>query len=160
MKVYHGSEMIIKHPNTLHSHRALDFGSGFYVTTVREQAERWALRKADLSGNKAWLNTYEMSAETDSLIVKDFGDDLSEWIDFVLQCRAGNDAFRQYDLIIGKVADDRVYRVVDLYTAGIWDKERALKEIRTYPTYDQIAFITDRAIEKLLTFVCSEEVAP
>ena len=42
--------------------------------------------------------------------------------------------------------------MVDMYHSGIWDKERALKEIRAYPNYDQLAFITQRAIDKLLRF--------
>ncbi|MBO5652165.1 MAG: DUF3990 domain-containing protein, partial [Selenomonas sp.] len=43
--VYHGSTEIIKKPDVLHSYRLLDFGQGFYVTTVKEQAMRWARRK-------------------------------------------------------------------------------------------------------------------
>lgn len=39
MIVYHGSNMIINHPDVYHSYRNLDFGRGFYVTTVKEQAE-------------------------------------------------------------------------------------------------------------------------
>ena len=46
MIVYHGSNMIVDHPDVRHSFRDLDFGRGFYVTTIREQAERWAKRKA------------------------------------------------------------------------------------------------------------------
>lgn len=61
-------------------------------------------------------------------------------------------------MICGKVANDRVFRVVDMYHIGIWDKERALKEIRVYPTYDQIAFITQEAIEKHLVFMSFQEV--
>lgn len=38
MIVYHGSNMVIKQPDAVHSFRALDFGKGFYVATVREQA--------------------------------------------------------------------------------------------------------------------------
>lgn len=45
MIVYHGSNMIIDNPDTEHSYRPLDFGKGFYVTTVKEQAERWAKEK-------------------------------------------------------------------------------------------------------------------
>ncbi len=61
-------------------------------------------------------------------------------------------------MIIGKVADDKVFRVVDMYHSGIWDKQRALQEIKAYPDYDQIAFITQRAIDKLLTYKDSYEV--
>ena len=55
-------------------------------------------------------------------------------------------------------ANDKVFRVVDMYHSGIWDLERALEEIKVYPTYDQIAFITQRAIDNLLKFKSSEEV--
>ena len=39
MKVYHGSIEVVKSPDVLHSYRPLDFGKGFYVTTVKEQAD-------------------------------------------------------------------------------------------------------------------------
>jgi hypothetical protein len=39
-----------------------------------------------------------------------------------------------------------------MYHSGIWDKERALQEIRAYPNYDQIAFITQSAIDALLKY--------
>lgn len=55
-------------------------------------------------------------------------------------------------LDFGKVANDKVFRVVDMYHSGIWDIERALREIRAYPNYDQIAFITQEAIDKALRF--------
>lgn len=114
MIVYHGSSEIVKQPDILHSYQALDFGKGFYVTRVREQAERWARRKADLFGGKAIVNQYQMSDETTGLRVKTFSGDLSEWIDFVCDCRDGKPVYQQYDLIIGKVANDKVFRVVDM----------------------------------------------
>lgn len=66
--------------------------------------------------------------------------------------------YLQYDLITGKVANDKVFRVVDMYHSGIWDKERALKEIKVYPVYDQIAFITQKAIRQLLIYESYYEV--
>lgn len=153
MIVYHGSNRIVDHPDTLHTFRNLDFGKGFYVTTVKEQAERWAKRKADFApGTKPILNCYEMRDLFENLCIRNFGDDLSTWIDFICQCRDGGEEYKNYDVIIGKVANDKVFRVVDMYHQGIWEKERALKEIRVYPTYDQIAFITQKAIDELLIF--------
>ena len=152
MIVYHGSSEIVKQPDVLHSYRALDFGKGYYVTSVREQAERWARRKADLTGGKAIVNQYRMSDNTSGLLVKTIPDDLIEWIDFVCDCRDDKTTYQQYDLIIGKVANDRVFRVVDMYHSGIWDRERALKEIRAYPDYDQIAFVSQKAVDQLLKF--------
>ena len=89
----------------------------------------------------------------------DFGDDLDAWIDFVCRCRNGSEEYTKYDVIKGKVANDKVFRVVDMYKRGIWDKERAIREIRVYDTYDQIAFITQSAIDKMLTFTGTFEVS-
>ncbi|MBQ3278477.1 MAG: DUF3990 domain-containing protein [Clostridia bacterium] len=152
MIVYHGSSEIVKQPDVLHSYRALDFGKGYYVTSVREQAERWARRKVSLTGGNAIVNQYRMSDQISGLKVKTFPDDLTEWIDFVCDCRDDKTIYQQYDLIIGKVANDRVFRVVDMYHSGIWDRDRALQDIRAYPNYDQIAFITQNAIDRLLFF--------
>lgn len=159
MTVYHGSSVVVDHPDIAHSFRALDFGKGFYVTTVKEQAERWARRKADIFGkDKAYVTVYRMEENADGLTYKCFGDDLTEWIDFVCGCRDDKKDYLQYDLIKGKVADDRVFRVVDMYHSGIWDKERALREMKVYPAYDQIAFITQRAIDQLLIYESFYEV--
>lgn len=79
MIVYHGSKEIVEEPDVKHSYRMLDFGRGFYVTTVREQAERWARRKADILGkNKAILNIYQMDEDANEFLIKSFGEDLTE----------------------------------------------------------------------------------
>ncbi|MBR3339566.1 MAG: DUF3990 domain-containing protein, partial [Lachnospiraceae bacterium] len=118
-----------------------------------------ARRKAALLGKeKAIISVYDMKENTAGLKVKSFAPDLLDWIDFVCECRDGKTEYQKYDLICGKVANDRVFRVVDMYHTGIWDKERALKEIKVYPTYDQIAFITQKAIERLLEFKSFQEV--
>ncbi len=159
MIVYHGTIEIVEKPDVLHSFRPLDFGKGFYVTTVKEQAEKWARRKADLYNKETGIvNSYEMKNITEGILEKTFPDDLSEWIDFVCNCRDGGEEYSKYDLISGKVANDKVFRVVDMYHQGIWDKERALKEIKVYETYDQIAFITQKAIDQLLSFESYYEV--
>lgn len=159
MIVYHGSTSIVKNPDTLHSYRPLDFGKGFYVTTNKKQAETWAKRKALIIGSDmAYINVYKLNDDYSGLAHKAFGDDLSEWVDFVCHCRDGGTDYKGYDVISGKVANDKVFRVVDMYHDGIWDKERAIKEIRAYPDYDQIAFITQKAIAKLLSFDSVEEV--
>lgn len=89
---------------------------------------------------------------------KYFEEDLMEWIDFVCRCREEEKDYLHYDLIQGKVADDKVFKVVDMYHSGIWDKERALKEMKVYPNYDQIAFISQRAIDQLLNYKSFYEV--
>ena len=158
MIVFHGSMQEVQKPDINHSFRPLDFGMGFYVTTNREQAIRWAERKSKIYDKKGVLNVYEMGPFSNDLTVKTFDDDLVEWINFVCACRDGALTYKNYDVIMGKVANDKVFRVVDMYHSGIWDLDRTLKEIKVYPHYDQIAFISQKAIDQLLTFVSSEEV--
>ena len=159
MIVYHGTIEIVKNPDVLHSFRPLDFGKGFYVTTVKEQAEKWARRKADLYNKPSGVvNLYQMKEDKEGLVENTFPEDLNEWIDFVCACRDGGNEYTKYDIISGKVANDKVFRVVDMYHQGIWDKERALKEIKVYDVYDQIAFISQRAIDQLLSFESHYEV--
>lgn len=44
MKIYHSSDVIVSQPDTRHSRKYLDFGKGFYLTTIYEQAEKYAQR--------------------------------------------------------------------------------------------------------------------
>lgn len=80
MIVYHGSNVVVEKPDVNHSFRPLDFGKGFYVTTVRDQAIRWAKRKAVVDGSTPILNIYEMSEIPANLQKRSFPDDLEEWI--------------------------------------------------------------------------------
>ena len=84
--------------------------------------------------------------------------ELDSWIDFVCECRNCGIGYKRYDIIKGKVANDKVFRVVDMYKRGIWDKQRAIQEIRAYENYDQIAFISQSAIDSILVFRDSFEV--
>lgn len=44
MRLYHASTQCIEKPDVLHSRDNLDFGRGFYLTAMREQAVRYAER--------------------------------------------------------------------------------------------------------------------
>ena len=43
MKLYHASNCIVDNPDVLHSRDFLDFGKGFYLTALKEQARKYAL---------------------------------------------------------------------------------------------------------------------
>ena len=42
----------------------MDFGLGFYLTDLREQAEEWAARQADSHKEPGVLNLYEFDSES------------------------------------------------------------------------------------------------
>ena len=52
MILYHGSDVEINCPKIITSEKGRDFGFGFYTTTIKEQAERWAKRIAKLHGHQ------------------------------------------------------------------------------------------------------------
>ena len=63
----------------------------------------------------------------------------------------------EYDIVIGPVADDKVYRVVVEYENGDLDKETALKNLKTEELCDQILFHTEQAL-KYLKYIETEVI--
>ena len=158
MIVYHGSTEAISRPDNQHSQNHLDFGRGFYVTTFQEQAARWAKRKAMRKGGAAVVNVYELSEAFDGFSVLTFPEDNEAWLDYVCSCRRGSEDYLGYDLVIGSVANDDVFRTIDMYFRGIWDKERTIAELRFYKLNDQYCLISQAMIDQNLKFIRSYEV--
>ena len=64
LTVYHGSTCRIEEPLAGVCRPNLDFGIGFYVTDLKEQAVRWALRTAEVRHkDEAWLNVYSLDMD-------------------------------------------------------------------------------------------------
>ncbi|MBQ9119137.1 MAG: DUF3990 domain-containing protein [Lachnospiraceae bacterium] len=157
MIVYHGTTEIIKHPEVRFSKKYLDFGQGFYLTTFKEQAEKWAKRKGSRLGKAAIVNEYELG-EFQSYRYLEFKDENEQWLDFVCACRKGEMIYQKYDIIRGNVADDDVFKTVDMYFRGLWSKEQTLKELRYYKMNDQICIVNQELIDKVLIYKESYEV--
>ena len=149
MICYHGSDTIIDVPRIIDNRRPLDFGGGFYLTTSKEQAKNWAIKVSYRNNNdRKYINCYEFDLETavkEKLTVKRFDLADEKWLDFICRNRSGN-YFHEYDIVIGPVADDKVYRVVVEYENGDIDKESALKNLKTEKLCDQVLFHTDRSL--------------
>lgn len=150
MLVYHASNKRFVAPDVLHSREALDFGKGFYVTRLKEQAEKYA-RRFLRAGSEAVIHVFEFIPHS-GLKVKLFDSYNEEWLDFVCNCRNGGDEYKKYDIIEGGVANDKVYRTVDLYMSGIYSKEQALSNLVYEMPNNQLCFITQKAIDACLKF--------
>ena len=156
MLIYHASDTIVNKPDTIHSRTNLDFGKGFYATVIREQAERYAQRFI-LRNRKGILNVYEYTP-TEALNVKCFDAYDSEWLDFVAACRMGEDVYKQYDVICGGIANDRVFNTLDLYFSNQMTKEEALKRLIFEKPNQQLCFTNQRAIDSCISFIESKEL--
>lgn len=140
----------------MHSRTNLDFGKGFYATVIREQAERYAQRFI-LRNRKGILNVYEYNP-TEALNIKCFDAYDSEWLDFVAACRMGEDIYKQYDVICGGIANDRVFNTLDLYFSNQMTKEEALKRLIFEKPNQQLCFTNQRAIDTCISFIESKEL--
>lgn len=158
MIVYHGSIEILKNPDVMHSKKYLDFGQGFYLTTFENQAKKWAARKGMRQKKTPIVNIYEMSEEWQNLKVLSFEKENEEWLDFVCACRKGEPLNKEYDIIIVNVADDDVFKTVDMYFRGLWDKKKVLSELRYYKMNNQICIVNQETLNRLLTYQNSYEV--
>lgn len=50
-----------------------------------------------------------------------------KYLDFVCSCRKGHPLNKVYDIIIGNVADDDVFKNVDMYFRGGWNRKYGCK---------------------------------
>jgi hypothetical protein len=62
-----------------------------------------------------------------------------------------------YDIVIGPVANDTVYRVFRLFESGDIDRETVIKRLKITKLFNQITFRTEKAISEL-KFIKSEVV--
>ncbi len=156
MLVFHASDQCFASPDVFHSREALDFGKGFYVTRLLEQAYKYSERFLR-AGKKAFVHFYEFIPTRD-MKVRAFDSYDEDWLNFVCSCRKGDDIYRQYDIIEGGVANDKVFQTVDLYMAGIYSKEQALQNLKFHMPNNQLCFVTQRAIDTCLRFIEYKEV--
>lgn len=162
MKVYHGSSESVESPLAEIGRRNLDFGKGFYVTRLKDQAQKWAglvasRKSPDGIGIVSTYEYDEKSSINAGFIYKHFDEYDMEWLDFVVSCRQGKD-LSDYDVVEGGVANDQVIDTVEDYENGRITAEQALDQLRYKKTNNQICFRSQDAIDRLLTFIVSESV--
>lgn len=157
MKLYHSSNVIVENPDTQHSRKYLDFGRGFYLTSIYDQAVRYAQR-FKRRGQPAWLNTYEFSVGDDSqwnILRFDSYDE--NWLDFVAQCREGKDV-GDSDIVIGGIANDRVILTLDRYFANEISQKEALGLLRFEKPNIQYCIRSERMLNECLIYIKSEQI--
>lgn len=150
MLVYHGSNILVEKPEIIESNRLLDFGKGFYTTSSKEQAIRWAERVSYRRNvtNKI-ISIYEFDIDTAEKEIKviDFRLPDHNWLEFICNCRQGIEPGIDFQIAMGPVADDNVYATVRLYETGVFTRDEALIRLKVEKLYDQILFRTVKSLE-------------
>lgn len=157
MILYHGSFVEIRIPDLDHSRLNVDFGRGFYTTPIYGQAVKWCgkFKRRGMQGIVSRYNFDENALH--ELNVLRFDSYSEEWLDFILNCRREKD-ISEYDIVIGGVANDKVFNTVELYLDKLIDKEEAIGRLRYEEPNLQICFRSLESIKKYLHFEGSEQI--
>lgn len=151
MKLYHGSNVIVKKPKIIESDRALDFGTGFYLTTDFEQAKKWAILTAERrKSGKALISVFEiLEQDMKKLSILTFNSANKEWLEFVAKNRKNQIIEEINDIIIGPVANDNTMPVITLYLRGDYNADDAIKRLLTQKLKDQVVFKNEKSLKYL-----------
>ncbi len=154
MLVYHGTTLEIKEPKIITTEIGRDFGFAFYTTDIKEQAERWALRRAKIQSRKsqnsvsAVVNIFDWERDIASDILEFDGASM-EWLDMVVSCRSDLSYKHEHDIVIGKIANDNVGETVAYVVQGIMRKEDAIERLKFEKINNQIAFCSECSLKQL-----------
>lgn len=161
MTLYHGSFISVPTPLTGVGRRELDFGPGFYVTNLREQAERWARRVCVIRAvDTPTISVYEfdeaaLPADVSRLRLEHYD---QEWLDFIVSSRRGEEPWKGYDIIEGGVANDQVIDTVEDYFSGRITAEQAIGQLRFANPTHQMCISRQAIVDCCLRFVTTELV--
>ena len=158
--VYHGGTEPIGTPICKFGRPNLDFGQGFYVTNIREQAIAWANNMARNRQQNGLLNRYKMDRDAilRDMRCKVFKAYDVEWLEFIIGNRSGQNPAKDYDYVEGGVANDRVVDTVNLYTAGLMDLDTALRELSKHQPNNQMCILNQEIISKYFVYDGTESL--
>lgn len=165
MKLFHGSYVSVETPFVKSGRKKVDFGQGFYLTKLREQAESWAITVSERKGRNtipilsSYLLDYE-SIPLENYRIKIFESYNLEWLEYVADCRKGGTKQLLYDIVEGGVANDNVIDTVEDYEQGIITAEQALGQLKYKKVNHQICILNQDIVDKYLSFISSETLNP
>ena len=160
MILYHGTNVDFDQIELANCKPFRDFGKGFYLTKLKKQAERMALRTTRINGGTPIVISYSFNETYYSgLNVMSFPSQPSlEWALFITNNRNRQNPYPhdsncnldcKYDIVIGPVADDDIAELLREYSSGNINIQD-LKNGLTYKELtNQYSFHTQRAINLL-----------
>ena len=157
LTVYHGATCPVSQPLCNTGRSNLDFGRGFYVTNLREQAVSWAVRPVN-AHLPQWLNIYELDTDRIHATYRCLRFEAydRQWLDFIVGCRSGESLWQEYDYIEGGVADDRVVDTVQLYMLGLMDINTAIGRLAQHQPNNQICLLNQSLTDECLHYIGCE----
>ena len=151
MRLYHGSNVEIKTIDFERCKPFKDFGCGFYLTDIEEQAILMAKRTASIYGGTPFVSVFEFDEVAvllnSALSIKCFDKPNEEWALFVMnnRSRAQKHPVHEYDIVIGPVADDAIAVLFRNFDDGIIDLPTLVNGLKYKQVSSQYFFHTQKA---------------
>lgn len=164
MKIYHGSDKIIKNPIYKGSNGTNDYGPAFYTTDDLHQAKIWACKNKELGIVNVYdfdITKYKVLDLTDSTKYS-----ILNWVAVLLHYRNISETIRKtykavldwlednfyidiekYDVVIGYRADDAYYKFPIAFISGSLSINRLEKIYKEGNLGLQTVLISHKAIE-------------
>lgn len=168
--LYHGSYAEVSQIDLKKCKQGKDFGRGFYVTSSYEQAKSFvplSINKQINEGNlqedysTGYISVFRFRMTEDVAIHMFEGAD-KEWLHFVAANRRIplfpeiKNIYEKFDIIGGKIANDRTARTLQLYTSGGYGNpgsqeadDIAIMTLLPNRLENQFCFRSDKAIRTL-----------
>mgnify|MGYP002515572608 CR=1 FL=1 len=151
MILYLVSDTVIEKPKIKFYRSYTDLDKGFYLASAYKDALKFC-EKFKKQGKDSFISSFEFAEDKlNTLNVIKFDDYSESWLDFILSCRSGQDT-SNYDLVIGGVANDRVFNTIELFFDGLIGKDEAIKRLRFEKPNLQFCFRTPLALS-CLTYI-------
>lgn len=152
MRLYHGSNVLIKEIDLLKSRPFKDFGRGFYLSDNEMQAMEMAKFRSSISGGVPIVTIFEfdlVSLESSDLKIISFDSYSDEWLDFIISNREGK-SVEKYDYVYGPIADDKVGLQLRRYKDEVIDRKELMNRLKYLKGITfQHFFGSDEAIQYL-----------
>ncbi|MDR3295227.1 MAG: DUF3990 domain-containing protein [Clostridiales Family XIII bacterium] len=161
MILYHGSNIKVAYADLAKCRPYKDFGQGFYLTDIREQAVQMAGRVVHLYGGAPWVSAFSFDETVftrSDLRTLTFDKPGKDWSMFVYNNR--NRKFRdfsdvlcnhdnKYDIVSGPVANDDIAYLFRTFANGLIDIETLIHGLEYKSLTTQYSFHTKKALEYL-----------
>jgi hypothetical protein len=159
MILFHGSNAEVSSIDLSKCGKYKDFGQGFYLTSLKQQAIDWARKITKRFGmGKATLNRYEFDNDLNNLSHIIFTEPNEKWATFIINNRNrdfANHSDRlsnhdnKYDLVHGLVANDDISAILETFLLGILPMSELSQALIYKKLNDQYSFHSVKALSHL-----------
>lgn len=144
MELYHVGFEIIKKPKINVGRKNADFGIGFYLSDDKNFSMCWARKRYN---QKTYIIVYEL--DTTDLKIKKFRKD-KYWFRYIYLNRQGfKDRYKDYDVMIGPIANDTIFETYGVITSGVFSDEQSLELMKIGNRYNQVVIKSEKALNNL-----------